>query len=124
MVDVRGPSNLETLVRVHNARIVTAITKRLTRDREPPMLGVFVIALADAMRGSSEGAVRIAGALGKQRHHAGFGVDAVLLEFELTRRALAEIMADLHVPAHDRLREVTRACTLEAAAQFRALEAR
>ncbi len=123
MVDVQGQSNFETLVRVHNARIVAAIAKLLRAEREPPLLGVFLIALADAMRGSSDGAVRIAGALGKQRHRLGYREDTLLLELELARRALAELMTDLRVPAHQRLRDVTDACALEAAAQLRAIEA-
>jgi hypothetical protein len=118
MVDVHGQANLETLVRVHNARMVGAIAQRLRVEREPPMLGVFLIALADAMRGDSVGAVRIAGALGKQRRRAGHDVNALLLEFELARRALADLMTNLHVPAHARLRDVTVACAREAAAQF------
>jgi hypothetical protein len=120
---VAGQSDLETLVRVHNARIVAAIAQRLRAQREPPLLGVFLIALADAMRGNSDGAMRIAGALGKQRHRIGYAEDTLLLELELARRALAELMTDLHVPAHERLRHVTNACALEATAQFRAIEA-
>ena len=120
MMDVAAQSSLETLVRVHNARIVAAITARLRADRDPPLLDVYLIELADAMRGSSDGAMRIATALGKHRHRFGYSVDALLLELELARRALAQLMTGLHLPAHERLREVTRACSREAAAQFRA----
>jgi hypothetical protein len=110
-------SDLDAIVRVHNARLVMSIAERipnLPSTREPPLLGVYLIALADAMRGTSDRAVHIAGALGKQRRRAGYDAEMVELELELARRALAEIMTDLGLPAHERLREVTRACALEA----------
>jgi hypothetical protein len=120
---------IETIVRAHNTRIVMAIAERLhtvtsasnlPRDREPPLLGIYLIALADAVHGSSDSgsAVRIAGALGKQRRRLGYDPNALSLELELAHSALVGLMTDRTGPALERLASATRACKREALARF------
>ncbi len=118
---------IETIIRAHNTRIVMAIAERLhaarpaatlPRDREPPLLGVYLIALADATRGSSDGAIRIAGALGKQRRGLGYGPDVLSLELELAHKALVELMTVRAGPELERLTSVTQACKREALARL------
>jgi hypothetical protein len=111
---------IETIVRTHNTRIVMAIAERLhlPRDREPPLLGVYLIALADAARGSSDSALRLAGALGKQRRGLGYGPDALSHELELAHSAILELMIERAGPAFERLTSVTRACKREALARL------
>ncbi len=118
---------IETIVRSHNARIVMTIVERLRatarpmwlpRDREPPLLGVYIIALADALQGSSDGAIRLAGALGKQRRRLGYDPDMLELELELARKTLAQLVTER--PTLARLTDVSRECKREALARLSA----